>query len=167
MAIKAYSYAKDGNRKLSANFAVKEFRCKDGSDPIFIDDELVTLLQELGSLVHLGVEVVGVDVQGKADLLEFNHFLVLLGFLFLFLHLEPVFTVIKNFAHRRLGLRRDLDEVKVLVDSHLQCVARAHNAHLRAIRPDQADFFVADLLIDFQFVGFAVAGDCNTPPTSV
>lgn len=41
MAIKAYSYAKDGNRKLSANFAVKEFRCKDGSDPIFIDDELV------------------------------------------------------------------------------------------------------------------------------
>ena len=38
MAIKAYSYAKDGNRKLSANFAVKEFRCKDGSDPIFIDD---------------------------------------------------------------------------------------------------------------------------------
>ena len=129
--------------------------------------ELVTLLQELSSLVHLGVEVVGVDVQGKADLLEFNHFLVLLGFLFLFLHLEPVFTVIKNFAHRRLGLRRDLDEVKVLVDSHLQCVARAHNAHLRAICPDQADFFVADLLIDLQFVGFAVAGDCNTPPTSV
>ena len=36
--------------------------------------ELVTLLQELGSLVHLGVEVVGVDVQGKADLLEFNTF---------------------------------------------------------------------------------------------
>lgn len=48
MAIKAYSYAKDGNRKLSANFAVKEFRCKDGSDPIFIDDELVTLLQKSG-----------------------------------------------------------------------------------------------------------------------
>lgn len=47
MAIKAYSYAKDGNRKLSANFAVKEFRCKDGSDPIFIDDELVTLLQKI------------------------------------------------------------------------------------------------------------------------
>ena len=129
--------------------------------------ELVTLLQELSSLVHLGVEVVGVDVQGKADLLDLNHFLVFLGFLFLFLHLEPVFTVVKNFAHRRLCLRCNLNKVKILVNGHLQCIARAHNAHLRAIRPDQTDFLVADLLIDFQFVGFAVAGDCNTPPTSV
>ncbi len=46
--------------------------------------ELMALLQELGCLVHLGVEVVGVDVQGKADLLDLNHFLVFLGFLFLF-----------------------------------------------------------------------------------
>lgn len=57
MAIKAYSYAKDGNKKLSANFAVKEFHCKDGSDPIFIDDELVTLLQKIrdhfGKPVHI------------------------------------------------------------------------------------------------------------------
>lgn len=55
MAIKAYSYAKDGNRKLSANFAVKEFRCKDGSDPVFIDDELVTLLQKIRD--HFGKSV--------------------------------------------------------------------------------------------------------------
>lgn len=47
MAIKAYSYAKDGNKKLSANFSVKEFRCKDGTDPVFIDDGLVTLLQKI------------------------------------------------------------------------------------------------------------------------
>ena len=32
MAIKAYSYAKDGSKALSKNFSVKEFRCKDGSD---------------------------------------------------------------------------------------------------------------------------------------
>ena len=55
MAIKAYSYAKDGNKKLSTNFAVKEFRCKDGSDPIFIDDELVTLLQKIRD--HFGKPV--------------------------------------------------------------------------------------------------------------
>ena len=54
MAIKAYSYAKDGNRKLSANFAVKEFRCKDVSDPIFIDDELVTLLQKIRDHFEIG-----------------------------------------------------------------------------------------------------------------
>ena len=49
MAIKVYSLAKDGSKKLSANFAVREFRCKDGSDPIFIDSELVELLQKIRS----------------------------------------------------------------------------------------------------------------------
>ena len=47
MAIKAYSKAKDGNKKLSTNFKVKEFACTDGSDPIFIDLELVTILQKI------------------------------------------------------------------------------------------------------------------------
>ena len=55
MAIKAYSLAKDGNKKLSANFAVKEFRCKDGTDPIFIDDVLVKLLQNIRN--HFGKAV--------------------------------------------------------------------------------------------------------------
>lgn len=52
MTIKAYSKAKDGNVKLSANFRVKEFACADGSDPIFIDTELVTVLQKIRS--HFG-----------------------------------------------------------------------------------------------------------------
>ena len=32
--INAYSKAKDGGKKLSANFTVKEFACKDGSDAV-------------------------------------------------------------------------------------------------------------------------------------
>lgn len=55
MTIKAYSKAKDGNVKLSANFRVKEFACTDGSDPIFIDTELVTVLQKIRS--HFGKAV--------------------------------------------------------------------------------------------------------------
>lgn len=47
MTIKAYSKAKDGNKQLSANFKVKEFACTDGSDPIFIDTELVNVLQKI------------------------------------------------------------------------------------------------------------------------
>lgn len=31
MAIKAYSYAKDGSKALSKNFHVREFKCKDGT----------------------------------------------------------------------------------------------------------------------------------------
>ena len=41
MAINAYSYAKDGTKFLSKNFRVREFRCKDDTDPIFIDSDLV------------------------------------------------------------------------------------------------------------------------------
>ena len=55
MTIKAYSKAKDGNKKLSTNFKVREFACSDGSDPIFIDSELVTILQKVRS--HFGQAV--------------------------------------------------------------------------------------------------------------
>lgn len=55
MAIKAYSKAKDGNKKVSTNFRVKEFACTDGSDPIFIDSDLVNVLQKIRA--HFGKSV--------------------------------------------------------------------------------------------------------------
>ena len=55
MAIKAYSKAKDGNKKLSTNFRVREFACTDGSDPIFIDSDLVNVLQKVRT--HFGKSV--------------------------------------------------------------------------------------------------------------
>ena len=45
--IHAYSKAKDGNKKLSANFSVKEFACKDGSDVVFVSPDLVEILQKI------------------------------------------------------------------------------------------------------------------------
>lgn len=57
MALFAYSLAKDGETKLSRNFRVREFACTDRSDPVFIDSELVGLLQAIrdhfGQPVHL------------------------------------------------------------------------------------------------------------------
>ena len=43
MAIKEYSLAKDGAKQLSPAFKVREFRCRDGSDAIMIDQTLVVL----------------------------------------------------------------------------------------------------------------------------
>ena len=56
MAINAYSLAKDGTTYISKNFRVREFACKDGSDPIFIDDELVSVLQQIRD--HFGKAVI-------------------------------------------------------------------------------------------------------------
>ena len=47
MAIKQYSLAKDGARQLAPGFKVREFRCRDGSDAIMIDQTLVVLLQAI------------------------------------------------------------------------------------------------------------------------
>lgn len=49
MSVKTYSYKKDGNKKLSSHFKVKEFRCKDGADKILIESELVTILEKIYS----------------------------------------------------------------------------------------------------------------------
>ncbi len=40
-AVRTYSLATDGNKAVSANFKVKEFRCKDGSDKILVDVDFV------------------------------------------------------------------------------------------------------------------------------
>mgnify|MGYP000665496794 CR=1 FL=1 len=47
MAIKQYSLARDGAKQLSPAFKVREFRCRDGSDAIMIDQTLVVLLQAI------------------------------------------------------------------------------------------------------------------------
>lgn len=55
--IHCYSKAKEGNMKISYNFKVKEFACKDGSDVIFISPELIEILQKIrnhfGKAVHI------------------------------------------------------------------------------------------------------------------
>ena len=57
MAIKQYSLAKDGARQLAPGFKVREFRCRDGSDVVMIDESLVMLLQcireHFGKPVHI------------------------------------------------------------------------------------------------------------------
>lgn len=50
--VKVYSLAKDGDKKLSANFRVREFACQDGSDPVFVSDKLVNILQAIRN--HFG-----------------------------------------------------------------------------------------------------------------
>lgn len=55
MAINAYSLAKDGATYISKNFRVREFRCQDGSDVVFIESDLVDILQKIRD--HFGKAV--------------------------------------------------------------------------------------------------------------
>lgn len=56
MSVRTYSLNRDGERCLSNNFKVKEFRCKDGSDTILIDVDFVrNYLQKIRD--HFGAAV--------------------------------------------------------------------------------------------------------------
>lgn len=54
-SVRVYSLSQDGAKKLSKNFTVREFRCYDGTDTIFISDKLVELLQKIRD--HFGKPV--------------------------------------------------------------------------------------------------------------
>lgn len=45
--VNVYSLAKEGNRAVSNNFKVREFRCRDGSDAVFVHEKLKKVLQEI------------------------------------------------------------------------------------------------------------------------
>ena len=53
--MEAYSILKNGNEKLSEHFKVREFYCRDGSDPVFIDTALVEVLEKIRT--HFGKPV--------------------------------------------------------------------------------------------------------------
>ena len=54
--IKQYSLSEDGSRRLAPSFAVREFRCRDGSDTIMVNQALPVLLQAIRE--HFGRAVV-------------------------------------------------------------------------------------------------------------
>lgn len=57
MSVKKYSLKSNGNTKLSKNFKVREFACKDGSDEILIDDKLVNVLQHIRNTLGVSLTI--------------------------------------------------------------------------------------------------------------
>jgi uncharacterized protein YcbK (DUF882 family) len=53
--VKTYSVKKDGDTKLSKDFSVREFSCRDGSDSVLVSTELVEILQKIRD--HFGKSI--------------------------------------------------------------------------------------------------------------
>ena len=99
----------------------------------------------------LGIEVVGVDARGHANLLDLDDVLVLLGFFFLLQLLEAELAVVHDLADRGRGVRRDLDQIEILFFGQRQGCGRRHDTKLIAISSDHAELLVPDLLVDLMF----------------
>jgi len=64
---------------------------------------------------------VNVDIRAKLDFLDFDDLLLLARFGLLFLFLETVLAVIEDLADRRIGGRRDFDQVETGFLGGFQC----------------------------------------------
>src|SRR6056297_1170050 len=65
-----------------------------------------------------------------------------------FFKLKLIFTVIKNFAYRRICLRRYFHKVGTYFLSYIYSLRRRHNAPLFTLMINYANFSYPDLLID-------------------
>lgn len=58
MSVKTFSLKSDGNKFLSKHFQVREFACKDGSDKILINTDLIDVLEKL--FAHLNCKAINI-----------------------------------------------------------------------------------------------------------
>ena len=109
---------------------------------------LVAVIEESHQGAELRLEVVFVRHRAELHFLDLNHLLLGLGSLSLLMFLLTELAVVHQAADRRLGVRRDLNEVNVGVLSHAQGFRSADNADLGAIDAGQSDLRNSDLTVD-------------------
>ena len=66
MSVGTYSLAREGDKLLSPHFRVREFACRDGSDPIFVEEELAALLRRALADAERGLGAFRVDMEEEA-----------------------------------------------------------------------------------------------------
>src|SRR5829696_2044604 len=114
--------------------------------------DLVAVLEETDHVVLLEVEVVLVDAGAELHLLDHDHLLLLLRLVLLLLLLELVLPVVHDLADRRVGGRRDLDEVEVLLSGHVLRLLERDDSDLRSVVADEANLRdSSDQVIDSRF----------------
>src|SRR5688500_5231650 len=109
--------------------------------------DLVAVREEPLDVLLLEVVVVRVDLRPELDLLDLDHPLVFLGLARSLLLLVLVLAEIHDPADRRLGGRRDLDQVEPLLTRDGHRLRRRHDAELLSGLVNHTDFTDTDALV--------------------
>src|SRR5690349_8674476 len=109
---------------------------------------LVPFSQEALDVLLLELIVVLVDLRAEFDFLHLDDLLVLLGRPRALLLLVLVPPEIHDAAHRRVGGRRNLDEVEPLLARDRERLRGRHDPELRAVLVDHADLTDPDAFVD-------------------
>ena len=116
------------------------------------DLDLVASVKEAGHMALLHVEIVVVNLQAETNLLDFRGALVAASFTSLDLLVVLELAVINELGDRRLRVRGHLDEIEVCLLGQVQRDGSRDDAHLLALRADQAYLRDANLVVNTWFV---------------
>ena len=92
--------------------------------------------------------VVRVDLGPELDLFQAGPRLLLAGLLLLDVALVLVLAVVHDPAHRRICLRRDLDEIQIELPGLTQRLAGLDDPDLLSVMAHQANLGCPDLVVD-------------------
>ena len=131
--------------------------------------DLVSGVEELGSLAPLRFQVVVVDLGPDADLFQFDGVLVAARLAFLAALLVAKLAVVHEPTHGGHGIGSHLDQVEATLARHLERIEGGNDADLLAVFVDQPDLANPDALIDAGLDGsgnslppFPIAGESLT-----
>lgn len=125
------------------------------------DLDLVALLEEPDDVTLLGVIVVRVDLRPELHLLDDRVRLVLARLTGLHGRLVLELPVVHELAHGRTGVRRDLDEVEVVLLRKLQGLGKRDNPDLLTTGTDKSHLGNANPVVD---AGLGADGSSSVAP---
>ena len=102
--------------------------------------DLVPRLQEAKHVLLLGGVVAHVDLRAELHFLGLDLALVLASLLGLDGLVVLELSVVHDAAHRRLGVRGDLDQVEILVIRDALSLRHRVDSQLRSVKADQTAF---------------------------
>ena len=89
---------------------------------------------------------------GKLNFLDLDDLLLLFGFFFALVALKAEFAVVHYAAYRRCSLRRNHNEIQLLLYGKLLCLRYRYDAYLLPVCSYKAHFGYFYLLIDEMFL---------------
>jgi hypothetical protein len=141
----------DAVQKFQAKLLVGHFAATEAQG----DFDLVALIEELQHRAHFHIIIVDISARTELDFLDLDDVLLFARFGFAFLGLVFILAEVHDFAHGRLGIGRDFDQIQPGLFGHLHGTRRRHDADILAVRADQADLWRPDAIIDAR-AGFAL-----------
>lgn len=108
---------------------------------------LIAFAQKLQHRAHFDVIVMLVCTGAELDFFDFNDVLLFAGLSLTLLLLILEFAEVHDLADRWLRVRRDFDQIQSGLLGHGHRAGGRNNAHVFAIRTNQADFGAADAVI--------------------